>query len=74
MIDPPDEYWPMIREIFRTLVTSQGTRASADREELLSAFEQSAAAEEVLELLPMLGLKTKKHLLDQLISLLELDG
>ncbi|XOF34540.1 MAG: ParB/RepB/Spo0J family partition protein [Candidatus Electrothrix sp. YB6] len=32
------------------------------------------AAEEVLELLPMLGLKTKKHLLDQLISLLELDA
>jgi WD40 repeat protein len=36
------------REIFRNLITAQGTRAVADREELLSVFAQSANAEEVL--------------------------
>jgi serine/threonine protein kinase/WD40 repeat protein len=39
----------MVREIFRNLVTSQGTRASIDREELLSVFPERAVAEVVLE-------------------------
>jgi WD40 repeat protein len=38
----------MVREIFRTLVTSQGTRAVAEREEVLSLFPDRKAAEEVL--------------------------
>ena len=38
----------MVREVFRNLVTSQGTRAACDREELLSVFPDRAAAEEVL--------------------------
>jgi WD40 repeat protein len=38
----------MVREIFRNLVTAQGTRAVIDREELLSAFPDRFSAEEVL--------------------------
>ncbi len=38
----------IVREIFRNLVTSQGTRAVAEREELLSAFPQKKDAEQVL--------------------------
>jgi WD40 repeat protein len=38
----------LVREIFRNLVTAQGTRAVIDREELLSAFPDPGAAEEVL--------------------------
>ena len=38
----------IVREIFRNLVTAQGTRAVVDREELLSAFPERKAAEEVL--------------------------
>ena len=38
----------IVREIFRNLTTAQGTRAVLDREELLSAFPDRAAAEEVL--------------------------
>ncbi len=38
----------MVREIFRTLVTAQGTRAVAEREEVLSLFPERKAAEEVL--------------------------
>ncbi len=38
----------VVREIFRNLVTAQGTRAVVDREELLSAFPDRAAAEDVL--------------------------
>jgi serine/threonine protein kinase/WD40 repeat protein len=38
----------IVREIFRNLVTSQGTRAAAEREELLSAFPQRQDADEVL--------------------------
>ncbi len=38
----------LVREIFRQLVTAQGMRAVMDREELLSAFPERAAAEEVL--------------------------
>ena len=39
----------LVREIFRNLVTAEGTRASVDREELLSAFAERRAAEEVLD-------------------------
>ncbi len=39
---------PIVREIFRNLVTSQGTRAARDMDELLSVFEDQDAAEEVL--------------------------
>ena len=38
----------VVREIFRNLVTAQGTRAVVDRDELLSAFPQKGVAEEVL--------------------------
>jgi DNA-binding winged helix-turn-helix (wHTH) protein/WD40 repeat protein len=41
----------VVREIFRNLATSQGTRAAMEREELLSAFTDRATAEEVLRLL-----------------------
>ena len=41
----------VVREIFRNLVTAQGTRAAADREELLSVFPERRSAEEVLETL-----------------------
>ncbi len=37
-----------VREIFRNLTTAQGTRAVLDREELLSALPDRAAAEDVL--------------------------
>ena len=45
---------PLVREIFRNLVTAQGTRAVREREELLSVFEASGSrpqAEEVLNAL-----------------------
>jgi eukaryotic-like serine/threonine-protein kinase len=38
----------LVREVFRNLVTAQGTRAVIDREELLSAFPDRPAAEDVL--------------------------
>jgi serine/threonine protein kinase/WD40 repeat protein len=38
----------LVREIFRNLVTAEGTRAVSDREELLSVFPDRAAAEAVL--------------------------
>jgi WD40 repeat protein len=39
---------PLVRELFRNLVTSQGTRAVSEVEELLSVFEDRKAAGEVL--------------------------
>jgi WD40 repeat protein len=39
----------VVREVFRNLVTAQGTRAVAEREELLSLFPERKSAEEVLE-------------------------
>jgi WD40 repeat protein len=39
----------VVRELFRNLVTAQGTRAVAEREELLSVFPGKKSAEEVLE-------------------------
>ncbi len=41
----------VVREIFRNLVTSQGTRAVAEREELLSVFPDRKASEAVLRAL-----------------------
>jgi len=41
----------LVRDVFRNLVTARGTRAVADREELLSAFPQRKDAEEVLRVL-----------------------
>ena len=38
----------VVREIFRNMVTAQGTRAVVDRDDLLSAFQEKQAAEEVL--------------------------
>ncbi|MEO8053860.1 MAG: protein kinase [Acidobacteriota bacterium] len=38
----------LVREIFRNLVTAQGTRAVCDRDELLSALPNRTAAEDVL--------------------------
>jgi WD40 repeat protein len=38
----------LVREVFRNLVTSQGTRAACEREELLSAFPDRAEAEGVV--------------------------
>ena len=42
---------PLVREIFRNLVTAQGTRASRERDELLSVFPERNAAERVLQAL-----------------------
>jgi len=42
---------PIVRELFRNLVTAQGTRASRNREELLSVFDDGEPAEEVLNTL-----------------------
>ena len=39
---------PIVREMFRNLVTAQGTRAARDVEELLSVFENKDAANDVL--------------------------
>jgi WD40 repeat protein len=39
---------PIVRELFRNLVTAQGTRAARDVEELLSVFEDVDAARDVL--------------------------
>jgi WD40 repeat protein len=39
---------PIVREIFRNLVTAQGTRAARDMEELLSVFDDKNTANEVL--------------------------
>ena len=41
----------IVREIFRNLVTAQNTRVVRDRDELLSVFEDRAAAGEVLKAL-----------------------
>jgi hypothetical protein len=42
---------PIVREIFRNLVTAHGTRAAREWHDLLSVFEEQAAAEEVLRTL-----------------------
>jgi WD40 repeat protein len=39
---------PVVRELFRNLVTAHGTRAIRDRAELLSVFDDTSSAEEVL--------------------------
>jgi WD40 repeat protein len=39
----------VVREVFRNLVTAQGTRAVGEREELLSVFPERKSTEEVLE-------------------------
>ncbi len=36
---------PVVRELFRNLVTAQGTRAVRDRDELLSVFDEGSRAE-----------------------------
>ena len=41
----------LVREMFRNLVTAEGTRAVRDRQELLSVFEDRDEAEEVLSAL-----------------------
>ncbi len=46
-----NERQAIVREIFRNLVTAQGTRVIVDRDELLSAFPERSDAEEVLRLL-----------------------
>ena len=45
------ERLPIVRELFRNLVTAQGTRASRDKEELLSVFEDKNSANDVLRAL-----------------------
>jgi len=45
------EQQPLVREIFRNLVTAQGTRAARDQEELLSVFPDRTRAEVVLRAL-----------------------
>jgi len=42
---------PIVRELFRNLVTAQGTRAARERGELLSVFDKRGAAAEVLNAL-----------------------
>ncbi len=51
-----EERIPVVRELFRNLVTARGTRATRDREELLSVFDspvnpEREAAKEVLDAL-----------------------
>jgi WD40 repeat protein len=43
------ERQPIVRDVFRDLVTADGTRSVRDREELLSAFPDRVAAGEVLQ-------------------------
>jgi len=40
---------PIVRELFRNLVTAQGTRAVAEREQLLSVFPEQEVAGQVLD-------------------------
>jgi len=40
---------PLVRELFRHLVTAEGTRVVHDRDELLSALGEPEAAEEILQ-------------------------
>ena len=43
------ERWDIVREIFRNLITSQGTRVARTTDELLSVFEDRSAARAVLD-------------------------
>jgi len=45
------EHQPMVREIFRNLVTAEGTRAARHVDELLSVFEDRDGARDVLQAL-----------------------
>lgn len=45
------EKQPIVREIFRNLITGDGTRVARDTEELLSVFRERSIAEEVLRTL-----------------------
>lgn len=45
------ERQPVVREMFRNLITSENTRAARDTEELLSVFSDKAGAEAVLRAL-----------------------
>ncbi len=45
------ERQPIVREIFRNLITAENTRAARDTEELLSVFAERTVAEEVLRML-----------------------
>lgn len=45
------EHIAIVRELFRNLVTAQGTRVGRDRKELLSLFADRRAANEVLDVL-----------------------
>jgi WD40 repeat protein len=49
-----NERIPVVREIFRNLVTAQGTRAARDREELLSVFGETGDREAAAEVLDRL--------------------
>jgi hypothetical protein len=56
---------PIVRELFRNLVTSEGTRADRDRKELLSVFGDREQAEEVLGELISARLLTSFELADE---------
>ena len=43
------ERWSIVRELFRNLVTSQGTRVVMERQDLLSVFPDEETASEVLD-------------------------
>jgi WD40 repeat protein len=58
------ERQPIVREIFRNLVTAQGTRAAAEVEELLSVFEDRKTASEALQELVNARLLTSFELPD----------
>jgi eukaryotic-like serine/threonine-protein kinase len=45
------ERLPIVREIFRNLITAENTRSVRDRQELLSVFDNRTDAEEVLAML-----------------------
>ncbi len=58
------ERQPIVREIFRNLVTAQGTRAAAEVDELLSVFEDRKIAGEVVRELVNARLLTSFELSD----------
>ena len=66
---------PIVRELFRNLVTAEGTRASRGRAELLSVFaDGGAAAEEVLDALVASRLLTEYDAPERAVAALRRAG
>ncbi len=69
-----EDHIPIVRELFRNLVTAQGTRAARDRDELLSVFgDGTSGVGEGLRALPQAGAEagpynTAEQVLNSLID------